>query len=477
MFAAGTSLALPLRDGRAASKYTDINVRVPIDPQNPAICFDPSHCIYCGACKTVCARKMSVDGFYDLVKTGDRPICVYCGQCSTVCEGGAITLRPSWQQIREAKAAGKTIVVSTSPAVRVGLAEAFGGTPGAYQQAQCVALLRDLGADLVLDVGFGADITIIEEAAELLERLASGKDLPMLTSCCPAWVSFCETFYPEMLPNLSRVKSPIAMQGATIKSYLAAKKGLDPKQIFNVALTPCPAKKYEITREELQVDGLRDMDAIVTVRELPDWLAAEGLSYDPTRVSTYDTLMGEASSAGLLFGNTGGVMETILRTAYVMVHNQPPPPHFLELTAVRGLLPARAKLKMATVALWPERTLSVAVVQGLAHARALLKQIASGALKVDFVEIMACEGGCIGGAGMPLSKIQPYVSKAMRQARLEALQAQDTNQANVNARVSWLNPPVRQLYDDFYGAPASSKAAHYLHTTYLSRAHELGEKP
>jgi iron only hydrogenase large subunit-like protein len=160
-----------------------------------------------------------------------------------------------------------------------------------------------------------------------------------------------------------------------------------------------------------------------------------------------------------------------------MVHNQPPPPHFLELTAVRGLLPARAKLKMATVALWPERTLSVAVVQGLAHARALLKQIASGALKVDFVEIMACEGGCIGGAGMPLSKIQPYVSKAMRQARLEALQAQDTNQANVNARVSWLNPPVRQLYDDFYGAPASSKAAHYLHTTYRSRAHGLGEKP
>jgi ferredoxin hydrogenase len=395
-----------------------------------------------------------------------------------VCEGKAITIRPSWEAVRAAKAEGKIIVVSTSPSVRVGIAEAFGGEPGLFQQAQCVALLRALGADVVLDVGFGADITIVEEAAELLERLAkSDSPLPMFTSCCPSWVAFCELFYPELLPNVSRVKSPIAMQGATIKSYFAEKKGLDPKQIFNVALTPCPAKKYEINRSELNVRGLQDMDAIVTVRELPNWLAAEGISYDATKTSPYDTLMGEASSAGILFGNTGGVAESILRTAYVMANKTLPPPDFFELTPLRGLLPARTKVKTATIQLLPQRTITVAVVQGLANARLLIKMIKDGQIKVDFVEVMACEAGCVGGAGMPLSKIQPYVSKAMRQARLDALQAQDSQRSSFEQRVSWLNAPLRKLYDEFYLSPASAQAREYLHTRYTSRAHLLEVSP
>lgn len=477
MFATGVSMALPLRNALAVSKYDSVNVRVPIHPENPAILFDPAKCIYCGACKVVCNRKMGVDGFYDLTRTGDEPICVYCGQCTTVCEGDAITIRPEWQKVREAKAAGKKIVVSTSPAVRVGLADAFGGKPGQYQQAQVVALLRQLGADVVLDVGFGADITITEEATELLERLKSGKPLPMFTSCCPSWVAFCEFFYPELLSHVSRVKSPIAMQGATIKSYFAAKHNLDPKQIFNVALTPCPAKKYEIARPELNVDGLRDMDAIVTVRELPHWLAAEGMTYDPTKTSDYDALMGEASSAGILFGNTGGVTETVLRTAYMMANGELPPENFFSLTEVRGLLSPRVKVKTATVQLLPDREITVAVVQGLANARAVIKALKEGSLQADFVEVMACEGGCIGGAGMPLSKIQPYVSKAMRQARLDALQAQDSEKTALQQRVSWSNPPLRQLYDEFYKAPASEMAKRYLHTTYTSRANQLDVTP
>lgn len=477
MAAVGASMALPLRDGWAASVYAHTNIRVAIASDNPAILFDPDKCIYCGACKTICSRKMGVDGFYDLAKTGDVPICVYCGQCSTICEGHAITIRPEWQKIREAKAAGKVIVVSTSPAVRVGLADAFGGKPGQYQQAQVVALLRELGADFVFDVGFGADITIVEEAAELLERLASDKHLPMLTSCCPSWVAFCEFFYPELLPQISRVKSPIAMQGSTIKSYFATKHNIDPTSIFNVALTPCPAKKYEISRPELHVDGVRDMDAIVTVRELPDWLAAEGLTYNPTKTSTYDMLMGEASSAGILFGNTGGVMETILRTAYVMANEKLPPENFFALTEIRGLLPPRVKVKTAKVQLLKDREVKVAVVQGLANARAVIKLLKDGKLQADIVEVMACEGGCIGGAGMPLSKIQPYVSKAMRQARLDALQAQDTEKTSLQQRVSWCNPPLRRLYDEFYGSPASDLAKRHLHTTYISRANQLNVHP
>lgn len=477
MFATGVSMALPLRHALAVSKYEFINVRVAIHPENPAILFDPAKCIYCGACKVVCNRKMAVDGFYDLARTGDVPICVYCGQCSTVCEGDAITIRPEWQTVREAKAAGKKVIISTSPAVRVGLADAFGGKPGQYQQAQVVALLRQLGADVVFDVGFGADITITEEAAELLERLKTGKALPMFTSCCPSWVAFCEFFYPALLPQISRVKSPIAMQGATIKSYYAAKHNLDPKQIFNVALTPCPAKKYEIARSELNVDGLRDMDAIVTVRELPHWLAAEGVTYDSTKTSNYDALMGEASSAGILFGNTGGVTETVLRTAYVLANGKLPPADFFSLTEVRGLLPSRVKVKTAKVQLLPNRAITVAVVQGLANARAVIKLLNEGTLQADFIEVMACEGGCVGGAGMPLSKIQPYVSKAMRQARLDALQAQDTEKTALQQRVSWCNPPLRQLYDEFYKAPASETAQRYLHTTYTSRANQLDVTP
>lgn len=265
MVATGVSLAIPLRDAKAASRYESCDVRVPIYEQNLAICFDPQKCIYCGACKSICRRKMGVDGFFDLTKTKDYPICVYCGQCSTVCEGDAITIRSHWQQVQAAKAAGKVIVVSTSPSVRVGLAEMFGGAPGEYCEGQVVALMRQLGADIVLDTSFGADITIMEEAAEFLTRLERQiAPLPMFTSCCPSWVVFCETFYPALLPYVSPVKSPIAMQGATIKSYFAKIKNIAPEKIFNVALTPCPAKKYEIARPELNVHGHRDMDVVVT---------------------------------------------------------------------------------------------------------------------------------------------------------------------------------------------------------------------
>ena len=261
-----------------SSKYTLTDIRVPMASDNVSVLFDPAKCVQCGACKSVCNRMMSVNGFYDLVKTGDNPICVNCGQCTTVCEGQALVNRPEWQAVKAAKAAGKTIIVSTSPSVRVALAEEFGAAPGTFCEGEVVAALRALGADYVLDTCFGADMTIMEEAAELVRRVTTGdRPLPQFTSCCPAWVKFCETWYPEMLPNVSTAKSPIGMQGPTIKTYFAQKRGLDPAKIFNVALTPCTAKKFEIRRPEMSASGYRDMDAVITTRELADWMRAEGV--------------------------------------------------------------------------------------------------------------------------------------------------------------------------------------------------------
>lgn len=478
-FAGATGVLAVLPGGlraAGASKYALTDVRVPMAPENPAVAFDAGKCVQCGACKSVCRRMLSVSGSYDLAKSGE-PVCVHCGQCTTVCEGEALVNRPEWQAVRAAKAAGKIVVVSTSPAVRVSLAEAFGAAPGTFCEGEVVAALRALGADYVLDTCFAADLTIMEEAAELLRRVtAKDKPLPQFTSCCPAWVKFCETWYPEMLPHLSTAKSPIGMQGPTVKTYFAQKRGIDPARIFNVALTPCTAKKFEIRRPEMNASGLRDMDAVITTRELADWMRAEKVDYATLKPAAYDALMGEASGAGIIFGNTGGVMEAALRTAYWMANKRNPPADLLRFAPVRGLTAGgkkgkKAVAKQATLRLTPEAEVTVVVVHGLANARKVLAQIKKGSLKATFVEVMACEGGCIGGGGQPRAKSAPYLSKAMRQARIDALYAED---ARGTLRLCHENPEIQALYRDFYGAPLSEKAKRFLHTAYVSRAADLG---
>lgn len=315
------------------SKHLPLSVRVPIEPDNPSILRVEEKCIRCGMCKQVCTERMGVHGTYTLAETGDQAICIHCGQCANVCPPDSIVERDAHYAVQEAIAdPDKIVIVSTSPSVRVALGETFGLEPGAFVEGKMVALLRALGVDYVLDTNFAADLTIVEETSELIERVTSGNaPLPQFTSCCPGWVKFAELYYPELLPNLSTAKSPIGMQGPTIKTYFAKQKNLDPRKIVNVALTPCTTKKFEIEREEMcasadyhGIPGMRDMDLVITTRELARWAKEAGIDFHSLPDASYDDIMRRASGAGVIFGNTGGVMEVALRTAYEYLTAPPP---------------------------------------------------------------------------------------------------------------------------------------------------------
>ncbi|MDR3249337.1 MAG: 4Fe-4S binding protein, partial [Treponema sp.] len=328
------------------SKHQFADIRIPIEKDNPAIMRHEELCIKCGACRRVCEQDIAVGSMYNLTNTGDVPICIHCGQCANVCPVNSITEKYEYQAVRAAIADPcKTVIFSTSPSVRVGIGEEFGFPPGTFLQRKMVGALRMLGADFVLDTNFSADLTIMEEAAELVERVTKKtRPLPQFTSCCPAWVKFAETFYPELLPHISTAKSPIGMQGPSVKVWFARQMGIDPRSIVNVALTPCTAKKFEIRREEmcgagkeLGIEGMRDMDHVITTRELAKWLREANINFNDIKESEYDRLMGEASGAGVIFGNSGGVMEAAARTAYFMVTGNNPPDDFYRLEPVRGM--------------------------------------------------------------------------------------------------------------------------------------------
>ena len=312
--------------------HLPLKVRVPIEADNPSICRDEDKCIKCGMCKEICTNDISVHGTYTLKATGNKAICIGCGQCANVCPVNSITEKYEYGQVREAvKTSGKIVIVSTSPSVRAALGEEFGMPDGSFVEGKMISLLRALGVDYVLDTNFAADLTIVEEASELIERVTKGtKPLPQFTSCCPAWVRFAELYYPELLPNISSAKSPIGMQGPTIKTYFAQKMGIDPEKIVNVALTPCTAKKMEIRREEMCAAGtylgkpeMHDMDHVITTRELALWAKEEGIDFAALPDGKYDSLMGASSGAATIFGNTGGGMEAALRTAYLYLRTCP----------------------------------------------------------------------------------------------------------------------------------------------------------
>lgn len=285
-------------------EHLPLSVRVPIELDNPSICRKEELCIKCGQCRDVCTKDIGVHGTYNFAQTGGKAICINCGQCANVCPTASITEVYEYEKVKEAiKDPNKIVIVSTSPSVRVALGEEFGMPKGSFVQGKMVALLRALGVDYVLDTNFAADLTIVEEASELVERITKKtKPLPQFTSCCPAWVKFAETYYPEMIPNISSAKSPIGMQGPTIKTYFAKKMGIDPERIVNVALTPCTAKKFEIRREEMNAAGkklgkpeMRDMDQVITTRELAIWAKESGIDLNSLQDSEYDSLMGQAS--------------------------------------------------------------------------------------------------------------------------------------------------------------------------------------
>lgn len=455
-------------------KHLSESIRVPIEADNPAIRRIENLCIKCGQCRDICRDYISVLGYYDLSKTNDTAVCIHCGQCANVCPVSSITETPEMDAvIAAAKDPDKVLIVSTSPSVRVSLGEAFGMQRGSFVEGKMIALLRKLGADYVLDTNFAADMTIVEEASELVERLTThNKPLPQFTSCCPAWVKFAEIYYPELLPNISSAKSPIGMQGPTIKTYFAKKMGIDPKKIVNVALTPCTAKKFEIRRGEmnasaryLDLPGLRDMDHVITTRELADWAKKADIDFSTLEDSKFDKLMGEASGAGVIFGNTGGVMEAAVRTAYEFVTHEPAPKELYTLKPVRGMQEIReAAVEIGTL------RLQLAVIYGTSNVRRFLSMAKESGKHYDFIEVMTCPGGCIGGGGQPKADVEER--RTMVDSRIESLYKRD---AQMKLRKSHENPELKQLYEEFYRKPLSPIAEEMLHTSYTDRSGLLGE--
>ena len=453
-------------------QHLPLDVRVPMDEDNVAIVRHEEKCIKCGMCKNVCEEYIGVHGTYTLEETGGKGICIHCGQCTQVCPVDSLTERYEYQDIREAIAdPEKIVIVSTSPSVRVGLGEEFGMPAGSFVEGKMIALLRKLGVDYVLDTNFAADLTIVEEGSELIERITKGRGpLPQFTSCCPAWVKFAEIYYPEILPNISSAKSPIGMQGPTIKTYFAKKKGIDPTKIVNVALTPCTAKKFEIRREEmsdaadyLQIEGLRDMDAVITTRELAKMAREAGIDFASLEDSAYDEYMGEGSGAGVIFGNTGGVMEAALRTAYELITGKEAPAPLLDLQPVRGYEGIReASLDVDGL------TVNVAVVYGTANVRKMIERVKAGEKQYHFIEVMTCPGGCIGGGGQPKTML-PIADDA-RKARIASLYKRD---GSMKVRKSHENEQIKKLYEEFYGQPLSELAEKMLHTMYKDRSELL----
>lgn len=452
-------------------KFTDI--RVPIEKDNPAILRIEGLCIKCGKCKEICQNMIGVTGCYDLEKTGNKAICVHCGQCANVCPTGAITQKNSYLAVaREILNPNKKVVFMTSPSVRVALGEEFGLQPGKYVEGQMVAALKKLGGDFVFDTTFAADLTIMEEASELIDRITNNKSLPQYTSCCPAWVRFAEIYYPEILDHISSSKSPISMFGPTIKTYFSSKENINAKDIITVAVTPCTAKKAEIQREEMKDasifyndEAYLDVDYVITTRELGAWMKSENMDISDLKEENYDSLMPRGSGAGIIFGNTGGVMEAALRTAYYMITGNQPPMDLLTYKPVRGL----EEMKTAEVEIG-DLTIKVGVIHGLSNIR---KFLASDDVdSYHFIEVMTCRGGCIGGGGQP----KPGLTQDIEEIRKQRIQGLYDKDSNIALRFSHDNPELQKLYQEFYKTPLSSLAKKLLHTRYYTRD-DLKEEP
>ena len=438
----------------------DISSSEPLRVDNPSIVRDPAKCVKCGRCVKTCR---DVQGIAALTYSGrsagfrvttafDLPMaetdCVLCGQCSLVCPVGAIVEEDSTAAVRRAiQDPAKHVVVQVAPSVRVALGDEFGFAPGAIVTGQMTTALRMLGFDKVFDTNFAADLTIMEEGSELLERLNKGGKLPLITSCSPGWVTFVEKHHPELMEHLSTAKSPQGMFGAVVKTYYAQQMGLDPHDIVSVSVMPCTAKKFEARRPELGRNGYQDVDYVLTTRELAKLIRYEGLELKVLPESEFDSPLGTATGAGAIFGATGGVMEAALRTAYELYTGKTLKK--LEFEAVRGF----DGIKEAVIDL-NGTPLKVAVAHTLKNADELLKR----AHEYAFLEIMACPGGCIGGGGQPIG-----TDNALRQKRIDALYLLD---ASLPLRKSHENPEIKAIYERFFTAPLSHKAHELLHTHY-----------
>ena len=455
--------------------HLPMSVRVPIEPDNPSISRCEELCIKCGQCRDICSNYIGVHDTYRLEDTKNKAVCINCGQCANVCPVSSITEKYEYPEVKKAISdSDKIVIFNTSPSVRIALGEEFGMDDGSFVEGKMVALLRKLGGDYVLDTNFSADLTIVEEASELIERVTKHTaPLPQFTSCCPAWVKYAETYHPDILPHISSAKSPIGMQGPTVKTYFAKKMGIDPTKIVNVAVTPCTAKKFEIRREEMNaasqylgIEGMRDMDYVITTRELAKWAKEENLDFAALEDSAFDPLMGEASGAAVIFGNTGGVMEAALRTAYQYITGTPAPAEFYQLQPVRGMDSVKeAEVKIGDL------TVKAAVIYGTKAASEFIKKWKNEECEYAFVEVMTCPGGCIGGGGQPKGTL--IKGDELRKKRIAGLYKRD---GEMPLRNSHDNSELHVLYKEFYQKPLSELAEAMLHTIYTDRSEDLGGK-
>lgn len=437
--------------------------RVAIAADNPALERDDEKCILCGQCLEACQNVMSVYGHYPL-PLKQEVACVHCGRCIMRCPSGAISERRNIKAVLAAlQDKSKHVVVQTAPAVKVSLGEEFGMAQSSGLGGKIAGALKAAGFAAVFDTCFSADLTIMEEASEFVHRLTKKQDeIPHITSCCPGWVKFCEYFYPELLHNLSTCKSPQNMLGAMIKSYYAEKRMINPETIVNVSIMPCTAKKFEASRKELEVDGQRDIDYVLTTRELAVLLKHLHIDLAKVRPASYDSLMGESTGAGRIFGATGGVTEAAVRTAYYLATGQKPPAALLSWQPVRGF----QAVKEAVAEIPGVGAVSIAVCHGLSNVRALLDGIRKSGSKWQFIEIMACPGGCIGGGGQPRTENEA----AVREQRFTAIYKEDVT---ADIHCSHENTEIQTIYRGFLGKPLSGRAEKYLHTHYVNRHDRL----
>ena len=462
-----------------ATKFNVLNIEFEgertehkIDDLSPSIVRDFNKCILCRRCVAACKNVQKIGaidcinrGFESCISTvGDHSLndvnCTFCGQCIEACPTGALhekeTINDVWVKLKDPET---TVIVQTAPAVRVALGEEFGMPIGTNVVGKMVTALKRLGFDRVFDTNTGADLTIMEEANEFIERFTKNDNLPMITSCSPGWVKYIEMNYPELLPHLSSCKSPHEMFGAILKTYYAKREGLNPEKIYVVSVMPCIAKKFERQRPEMMEDNLYDVDNVITTRELARMIKQANIEFEKLEDSNFDSPMGEASGAGAIFGTTGGVMEAALRTAQDTLTGKDLPK--IDFEQVRG----GDGIKRATINI-AGKDINVVAASGLANAKTILEEIKSGKANYQFVEIMACPGGCIMGGGQPIKSSKIRAEVDVRKLRADALYSIDERSI---VRKSHENPVMKKLYKDFLEKPGSEIAEKLLHTTYTKR--------
>lgn len=448
-------------------RFKPVHQLAELDYSSVSVVRDPNKCVLCGDCVRFCSEIQGI-GAIDFAHRGHQAAvlpafgkglgegeCVNCGQCAAVCPTGALTPRPEVDEVWKALSdPAKTVVAQIAPAVRVALGEAFGLQPGSSSSGQMVAALKRLGFDKVYDTSFSADLTVVEEANEFLKRKAKGERLPQFTSCCPGWVKFAEQYFPELLPNLSSCKSPQQMLGAVCKAYLPEELGIARENLVVVSIMPCTAKKFEARRPELEQDGIRDVDYVLTTQELARMIEEAGLRFQKLEAESYDMPLGFKTGAGVIFGNSGGVSEAVLRYAAEQIAGEKlQNPDF---PAVRG----EDGLRLTTVAVDGVQ-LKLAVVHGLKNARTIAEKVRRGECDLDLIEVMACPGGCVGGAGQPVAR-DPEVRRERTRGLYEA-------DKNLDLHKSQENHFVTELYRKYLGEIGGRKVHHLLHTKYQNR--------